>query len=82
LCAFILLLLIIKLKSYIPTGKIAEKAACRSVFLKIWHCILSAESDCFYGDFAHWDSSDLKAFSKSNPQKVILNFSIFPIIFK
>jgi len=24
-------------------GKIAEKAVCRSVFLTIWHCILSAE---------------------------------------
>jgi len=35
-------------------GKIAEKAVkavCRSVFLTIWHCILSAE---FFGDFAHW----------------------------
>jgi len=26
-----------------PVGKIAEKAASRSVFLTIWHCILSAE---------------------------------------
>jgi len=24
-------------------GKIAEKAVCKSVFLTIWHCILSAE---------------------------------------
>jgi len=29
--------------------------------LTIWHCILSAElkkgtpSDCFFGDFAHWE---------------------------
>jgi len=26
-----------------PVGKIAEKAVCKSVFLTIWHCILSAE---------------------------------------
>jgi len=26
-----------------PVGKIAEKAVCRSGFLGIWHCILSAE---------------------------------------
>jgi len=26
-----------------PVGKIAEKEVCRSVFLIIWHCILSAE---------------------------------------
>jgi len=31
-----------------PVGKIAEKAASRSVFLTIWHCIL------LFGDFAHW----------------------------
>jgi len=24
-------------------GKIAETAVCRSVFLKIWHCILNAK---------------------------------------
>jgi len=33
-------------------GKNAEKAVCRSVFLMIWHSILSAEltksSDCFF----------------------------------
>jgi len=28
---------------YFPVGKIAEKAVYRSVFLTIWHCILSAE---------------------------------------
>jgi len=27
-----------------PVGKITEKAICRSVFLTLWHCILSAES--------------------------------------
>jgi len=27
----------------IPVGKIAEKAACMSVFLTVWHCILSVE---------------------------------------
>jgi len=26
-----------------PVGKIAEKAVCGSVFLPIWHCILSDE---------------------------------------
>jgi len=45
--------------------KIAEKAVCRSAFLTIWHCILSGKltkthslrtpSDCFFGDFAHWE---------------------------
>jgi len=39
--------------------KIAEKAACRSVFLTIWLCILGAEltkntpSDCLSGNFKH-----------------------------
>jgi len=28
-------------------GKIAEKAICRSVFLTIWHCILSALQTVF-----------------------------------
>jgi len=28
-------------------GKIAEKAVSRSVFLTIWHCILSAELTVF-----------------------------------
>jgi len=46
----------------IPVGKIAEKAVCRSVFLTMWHCILSAEltkMHCFrlfFGDFVHWDN--------------------------
>jgi len=37
----------------------AEKAVCRSVFLTIWHCILSAEITkthsfrLLFGDFAH-----------------------------
>jgi len=43
-------------------GKIAEKAICGSVFLTIWHCILSAEltkmhsSRLFFGDFARWEA--------------------------
>jgi len=44
-----------------PVGKIAEKAVCKSVFLTIWHGILSAEltkthSFRLLGDFAHWES--------------------------
>jgi len=31
-----------KFVEIIPVGKIAEKPICRSVFLTIWHCILSA----------------------------------------
>jgi len=45
-----------------PVGKIAEKSVCGSVFLTIWHGILSAElkkhilSDrLFFDDFAHWE---------------------------
>jgi len=30
-------------KSYIPVGKIAKKPICRSVFLTISHCVLSAK---------------------------------------
>jgi len=37
-----------------PVGKIAEKAVCRSVFLTIWQQKY-APTDCFFGDFAHWD---------------------------
>jgi len=43
-----------------PVGKIAEKAACRSVLLTIWHCILNAELTKthsfrpFFGDFVDW----------------------------
>jgi len=40
--------------TYIPVGKIAEKAVYRSVFFTTWHCIFSAELtkkrtslDCF-----------------------------------
>jgi len=42
-----------------PVGKIAEKAVFRSVFLTIWHCVLSAELTkthyyrLFFGHFAH-----------------------------
>jgi len=41
-------------------GKIAEKAARRSVFLTVWHCIMSAELTkthsfrLFFCDFAYW----------------------------
>jgi len=40
-----------------PVGKIAEKAVCRSGFLGIWHCILSAinKNALLQTDnFAHW----------------------------
>jgi len=42
-------------------GEISEKAVCRSVFLIIWHCILSAELTKmhYFGDFAHWDSDSI-----------------------
>jgi len=46
------------LRQYIPVGKIAEKAGkvVGVCFLTTWHCILShTPSDCFFGDFAHWD---------------------------
>jgi len=32
-----------KFKRTFPVGKIAEKAVCKSVFLTIWHCNVSAE---------------------------------------
>jgi len=35
-------------------GKVVEKAACRSVFLTIWHCVLSPELTKTIDDFAHW----------------------------
>jgi len=42
-------------------SKIAEKAVCSSIFLTIWHGILSAELKkkthsfrLIFGDFAHW----------------------------
>jgi len=41
-----------------PVGKISEKALCKSVFLTIWHCFLSAElnsSDCFFWRFCPLD---------------------------
>jgi len=46
---------------YIPVGKIAEKAVCRSAFLTTWHCIFSAEVtksaplQTVFWHFAHWD---------------------------
>jgi len=45
----------------IPVGKIAEKAACKSVFLTIWHWIFSAKLTKtysfrpFFVNFAHWN---------------------------
>jgi len=37
----------------VPSGKNRRKTVCRSVFLTIWHCILSVEY-CSFGDFSHW----------------------------
>jgi len=40
-----------------PVGKIARKAACRSVFWRYGTVFLSAEltkTRYFFGDFAHW----------------------------
>jgi len=41
-------------------GKIAEKAVCRSVFLAMWHCILSAELTKLYPFRLFFSGSDLK----------------------
>jgi len=47
-----------KMLNLYPVGNIPEKAVSRSVFLTIWHCILSAKLikalSFFFGDFAHW----------------------------
>jgi len=47
-------------------GKIAEKTVCMSIFLTIWHCILSAEltkTRLFFGDFAYWVAFQINNFS-------------------
>jgi len=43
---------------FIPACKIAEKVVCRSVFLTIWHCILSAQltkNTFFLAILSNWD---------------------------
>jgi len=42
-------------------SKIADKTVCRTVFVTIWHCILSAKTHSFrlfFGDFAYWVEFD------------------------